>query len=175
MLNHPVELSSVPGKGTIFRVRVPRDLASPQTAKPTEQPERRRRSQPLNGLRVLCIDNEPKILEGMSLLVSGWGCTVGQLTSLAGIEAIVAAREPPPEVIVADFHLGDGNGVEAIVRLRQLYQAEIPALLLTADRTPEVRAEAERYDIAVQHKPVRPAALRAYLTQVAGIKRIAAE
>ena len=175
VLNHPVELSSVPGKGTIFRVRVPRDLASPQTAKPAEQPERRRRSQPLNGLRVLCIDNEPKILEGMSLLVSGWGCTVGQLTSLAGIEAIVAAREPPPEVIVADFHLGDGNGVEAIVRLRQLYQAEIPALLLTADRTPEVRAEAERYDIAVQHKPVRPAALRAYLTQVAGIKRIAAE
>ncbi|MFN7102076.1 MAG: NahK/ErcS family hybrid sensor histidine kinase/response regulator [Pseudorhizobium sp.] len=175
VLNHPVELSSVPGKGTIFRVRLPRDLASPQSARPAEQPERPRRSQPLNGLRVLCIDNEQKILEGMSLLVSGWGCAVGQVTSLAGIETIAASREPPPEVIVADYHLGDGNGVEAIVRLRQLYQAEIPALLLTADRTPEVRAEAERYDIAVQHKPVRPAALRAYLTQVASIKKIAAE
>jgi CheY-like chemotaxis protein len=76
---------------------------------------------------------------------------------------------------VADYHLGEGNGVEAIRRIRQAYKADIPALLITADRTPEVRAEAERDDIAVQHKPVRPAALRAYLTQVAGIKRIAAE
>jgi hypothetical protein len=59
--------------------------------------------------------------------------------------------------------------------LRGEYQAAIPALIITADRTPEVRAEAERHEIAVQHKPVRPAAMRAYLTQVASIKRIAAE
>lgn len=175
VLNHPVELSSVPGKGTIFRVRIPRDLASPQGAQTPEQGERRRRSQPLNGLRVLCIDNEPKILEGMALLVSGWGCTVGQAVSMADIDRLVASSDPPPEVIVADYHLGEGNGVEAIRRIRQAYKADIPALLITADRTPEVRAEADRDDIAIQHKPVRPAVLRAYLTHVAGIRRIAAE
>jgi CheY-like chemotaxis protein/anti-sigma regulatory factor (Ser/Thr protein kinase) len=175
VLSHPVELSSVQGRGTIFRVTVPRDLAATQTTRSGEPQERRRRSQPLNGLKVLCIDNEAKILEGMALLISGWGCTVGQAGSLTDIDTLIASDEPPPEVVVADYHLGDGNGVEAIRRIRLAYKADIPALLITADRTPELRAEAERDDIAIQHKPVRPAALRAYLTHVAGIKRIAAE
>ncbi|MCF6369468.1 PAS domain-containing hybrid sensor histidine kinase/response regulator [Rhizobium halophilum] len=175
VLKHSVELSSVQGKGTIFRVRLPRDLSPPQAIRPAEQPERRRRLQALHGLRVLCIDNEPKILEGMALLVSGWGCSVGTAASMEEIEAIVAAKEPPPDVIVADYHLSDGNGLDAIIRLRQAYAAEIPALLLTADRALDLRASAERQEIAVQHKPVRPAALRAYLTQAAGFKRIAAE
>jgi Na+/proline symporter/signal transduction histidine kinase/CheY-like chemotaxis protein len=175
VLNHPVQLSSQPGAGTIFRVRVPIDLAAPKSTRTAGPAGGRPRSQPLNGLRVLCIDNEPKILEGMALLISGWGCTVGQADSLAAIEDIASRREPPPEVIIADYHLDDGDGIEAVLRLRSLYGADIPALVITADRTPEVRAEAERHDIGVQHKPVRPAALRAYLTQVAGVKRVAAE
>ena len=175
VLNHPVELSSIPGKGTVFRVRMPRDMSTASTVRTTERPERRRTTQPLTGLRVLCIDNDEKILEGMALLIAGWGCNVGQATSMGEIEALVASQELPPELVVADYHLGDGNGVQAIMRLREAYKADIPALLVTADRSLEVRAEAERHDIALQHKPVRPAALRAHLTQVAGIKRMAAE
>ncbi len=175
VLNHPVQLASTPGRGTTFRVQVPMDLTASQTIRAADQVERRKRSQPLNGLRVLCIDNEPRILEGMALLITGWGCTVGQADSLAALDEIVARREPPPEIIIADYHLDDGNGIEAVLKLRQHYQADIPALVITADRTPEVRADAERHDIGVQHKPVKPAAMRAYLTQVAGLKRVAAE
>jgi signal transduction histidine kinase len=175
VLNHPVQLASTPGRGTAFRVQVPMDLTASQTTHGADQLERRKRSQPLNGLRVLCIDNEPRILEGMALLITGWGCTVGQADSLAALDDIIEHREPPPEIIIADYHLDDGNGIEAVLKLRQKYQADIPALIITADRTPEVRAEAERHDIGVQHKPVKPAAMRAYLTQVAGLKRVAAE
>ncbi|WP_117195978.1 PAS domain-containing hybrid sensor histidine kinase/response regulator [Rhizobium terrae] len=175
VLSHPVELASTPGRGTIFRVEVPMDVSMAQAPRAVGEPQRRKRSQPLNGLRVLCIDNEPRILEGMALLITGWGCTVGQADSIAALDDIVAGREPPPEIIIADYHLDDGNGIEAILKLRAKYQADIPALIITADRTPEVRAEAERYDIGVQHKPVKPAAMRAYLTQVAGLKRVAAE
>ncbi|SMF42834.1 Na+/proline symporter [Xaviernesmea oryzae] len=175
VLNHPVQLASTPGHGTAFRVEIPMDVAASQAVRDADQPERRKRSQPLNGLRVLCIDNEPRILEGMALLITGWGCTVGQADSIAALDDIIARREPPPEIIIADYHLDDGDGIEAILKLRAKYQADIPALIITADRTPEVRAEAERHDIGVQHKPVRPAAMRAYLTQVAGLKRVAAE
>jgi hypothetical protein len=51
----------------------------------------------------------------------------------------------------------------------------VPALLITADRSAEVRAEAERHSITLQHKPVRPAALRAFITQVSSQRRAAAE
>ncbi|MBW6425910.1 PAS-domain containing protein [Rhizobium sp. XQZ8] len=174
VLNHPVQLNSAPGRGTRFKVQMPLDLSLPQSARTTGEPERRKRSQPLNGLRVLCVDNEPRILEGMAVLIGGWGCTVTQADSIAAIDGI-AGREPLPEIVIADYHLDDGNGIEAILKLRQKYQSHIPALIITADRTPEVRAEAERHDIGVQHKPVKPAAMRAYLTQVAGLKRVAAE
>ncbi len=124
---------------------------------------------------MLCIDNEPKILEGMELLLSGWGCTVECAASIDALDAIFAASKIPPDVIIADYHLDDGSGIGAILRLRALYDTAIPALLITADRTPEVRHEAEKHEIAVQHKPVRPAALRAFITQISGIKRAAAE
>ena len=52
---------------------------------------------------------------------------------------------------------------------------EVPALLVTADRTPDVRAEAERDNILVQNKPVRPASMRAWLTQFSALQREAAE
>ena len=175
MLSHPVQLTSTPGRGTAFRVEIPRDLAVANAGSAKIRRERAKPADALNGLRVLCVDNEPKILDGMALLIAGWGCTVGQARSLSELGTIIEAREPPPDVVIADYHLDDGDGIEAILALRAHYQTAIPAMMITADRTPEVRAEAERHGITVQHKPVKPAAIRAYLTQAAGLRRVAAE
>jgi Na+/proline symporter/signal transduction histidine kinase/CheY-like chemotaxis protein len=175
MLNHPVQLASTPGRGTVFRVEIPRDLATPQVATVRARRERGRHANALNGLRVLCVDNEPKILEGMAMLISGWGCTVNQAQSHDELSAVIEGHELAPDIVIADYHLDDSNGIDAILKIRGHYSVDIPALLITADRTPEVRAEAERHGIAVQHKPVKPAAMRAYLTQAVGLRRLAAE
>jgi Na+/proline symporter/signal transduction histidine kinase/CheY-like chemotaxis protein len=175
MLAHPVRLSSTPGRGTVFRVEIPRDLTAPHAAAARSRRERAKPVNAMAGLRVLCIDNEPRILEGMAVLIAGWGCTVATARSRNDIDTITARREPPPDVVIADYHLDDDDGIEAVLMLRAHYQADIPALLITADRTPEVRAEAERHGIGVQHKPVKPAAIRAYLTQAAALRRVAAE
>ncbi|CAN7195289.1 PAS domain-containing hybrid sensor histidine kinase/response regulator [Rhizobium sp. LjRoot30] len=174
VLNHPVNLHSIPGRGTDFRVRMPLDLSVPAAAPASALPAGDTASQTLKGFRVLCIDNEPKILEGMQLLISGWGCEVKTAASLAEANERLTG-DSMPDLIVADYHLDSGDGIAAIRALRIFFKADIPALLLTADRSVEVRAEAERHTIAVQHKPVKPAALRAYLTQVSGLKRAAAE
>lgn len=170
VLELEVEISSVPGRGTEFRVRLPIETnvrrISPRAKAAAPQPVKA-----LDGLRVLCIDNEPKILEGMELLIGGWGCAVETAASLEQ----VATVETVPDVIFADYHLDDGFGTDAIVALRRRWGADIPGLLLTADRTPEVRARAEAERIAVQNKPIKPAQLRAYLNQVAAGKRAAAE
>ena len=172
VLNHPVEVHSVQGEGTRFRVRMPRDMsAAPPVATPVRAAGKPQDTQ-LKGFRVLAIDNEPRILDGMKLLISGWGCLVETADSIAALESRSDAAGAP-DLIIADYHLDDGTGVEAILKLRRDLDAEIPALLVTADRTPEVRAEAERHGIAVQHKPVKPAALRAYLMQVSGLRTAA--
>ncbi|KIQ02283.1 histidine kinase [Agrobacterium tumefaciens] len=175
ILHHPVHLSSVQGRGTSFRVHLPREMTQGRAARLVERDAPTPIGQQLHGFRVLCIDNEPKILEGMRLLMSGWGCEVSQAGSFAEIGQWTDTEARAPDLVIADYHLDDGNGIDAVLRLRQVYAKDIPALLITADRTLEVRAQAEKEGIAVQHKPVRPAALRAYINQVFSVTRAAAE
>ncbi|UAY00470.1 hybrid sensor histidine kinase/response regulator [Ensifer adhaerens] len=174
VLNHPVSLQSTPGKGTGFKVTLPLDISAGERVgvRPVVPSKA---SEALNGLRVLCIDNEPRILEGMKVLLSGWGCVVSTVESVAACAEMAAQPAEKPHAVIADYHLDDGTGIEAIAKIRLCAGEAIPALLVTADRTPEVRAAAERDGVSVQNKPVRPAAMRAWLTQLSTAARTAAE
>jgi len=175
MLHHPVQLISTPGKGTTFRIHLTREedrVAPAKSGGPIANPTA---SDRLQGVRVLGIVNEPKILEGMTLLLTGWGCDVLPAGSVAALEEPFLSLTAAPDVIVADYHLDDGDAISAIRLIRTFYGKTIPALLVTADRSPEVRSDAEKYGIAVQHKPVKPAALRAYINQISSTVRAAAE
>ncbi|NBS01500.1 MAG: hypothetical protein EBS72_05005, partial [Rhizobiales bacterium] len=66
---------------------------------------------------------------------------------------------------IADYHLDRGTGIEAVVALRWKLGQDIPAVLLTADRSPGVRDEAGGKQIHVMNKPLKPAALRSFLAQ----------
>jgi CheY-like chemotaxis protein len=78
-----------------------------------------------------------------------------------------------PGVLLVDYHLDEGNGIDAIVELRRRYGAELPAILVTADRSESVREEARTRAIPIVNKPVKPAALRALLAQ-SRVHRVAA-
>ena len=123
---------------------------------------------------VVAIDNEPRILEGMKVLLGGWGCHVIVAGSLKQAEQALAAAKTVPQAIIADYHLDDTGGIETITALRWKFGAALPAILLTADRTQVVRLEAEAKDIKLLNKPLKPAALRALLAQWR-ISRVAAE
>uniref|UniRef100_UPI0025F86816 hybrid sensor histidine kinase/response regulator n=1 Tax=uncultured Agrobacterium sp. TaxID=157277 RepID=UPI0025F86816 len=174
VLHHPVQLSSVVGKGTSFVVQVQREAQHGKQSRQAEHTVSQLQQTQLSGFRILCIDNEPKILEGMAVLLTGWGCTVTQAACVDDLDDALS-RGGIPDMIIADYHLAEGTGIDAILHLRETSKAQLPALLVTADRTPEVRTEAERHGIGVQHKPVRPAALRAYVTQVFNTRQAAAE
>ena len=76
-------------------------------------------------------------------------------------------------MIIADYHLNSGDGVAAIRALRERFGRNIPAILATADRSPEVRDEASREDVLVMHKPLKPAPLRAQLTRFSAMREAA--
>jgi CheY-like chemotaxis protein len=77
-------------------------------------------------------------------------------------------------VIIADYHLDDGDGLAAIAAVRAACDAAIPAILATADRSAEVREAALKQQIAMLHKPIKPAQLRALLMRCKTM-RMAAE
>ncbi len=169
VLQHHVGLRSTVGRGSVFSVDLP--LATEQSA-PADLPAAPAPTGPLGALTALCIDNEPRILEGMRALLAGWGC---QAICVATAEAALAevAAKGPPDIVLADYHLDTGTGIEAVARLREAAGTELPAALITADRTPEVRAAAQAAGIAVLFKPVKAASLRALLAQHARLREAA--
>jgi len=119
----------------------------------------------LAGMAVMCIDNEPTILEGMETLLGGWGCRVLKAPDLASAVATIAESQMALNGLLVDYHLDQGDGISAVEELRRRFGADLPAILITADRGPNVREEARAKAIQVLNKPVRPAALRALLAQ----------
>jgi Na+/proline symporter/CheY-like chemotaxis protein len=172
VLDHKIELRSVPRRGSRFSVEVPVSAAASavQPAREVAGVDRGR----LLGTVVLCIDNEPKVLDGMETLLGGWGCQVLKAPDLATAMAAMAKSPLALNGLLVDYHLDRGNGIEAIAALRQRLDAEVPAILITADRSPRVRDEARAADVQMLSKPLKPAALRALMAQWR-VQRVAAE
>jgi CheY-like chemotaxis protein len=173
ILDHKVEMRSAVGTGSRFSVEVPLSTAKVAASHPQRQATGLDPTQ-LAGLTVLCIDNDHQILDGMGALLGGWGCRVFQAAGLAEADACLDEAGTVPTGILVDYHLDSGTGIDAIAALRRRYGADLPAILITADRSPLVRDEARRHDVVLLNKPVKPAALRALLAQWR-LQRVAAE
>jgi Na+/proline symporter/signal transduction histidine kinase len=163
VLDHKVDLRSTPRSGSRFSVEVPVSTAAPSAQQPREFGAIDRGH--LNGTTVLCIDNEPKVLDGMDVLLSGWGCRVLKAPDLDTAVDAIAESQIAPNGLLVDYHLDKGNGLDAIIELRRQFGAELPAILITADRSPHVRDVAREQDVQVLNKPLKPAALRALMAQ----------
>jgi signal transduction histidine kinase len=171
VLDHTVEVISEVSRGSRFSVEMPLSMM----VAPTE-PQRDWHDidhGQLAGMVVLCIDNDVAILDGMQTLLEGWGCLVCKAPALAGALATLEDGKVAPDALLVDYHLDDSNGVVAIEVLRRRFGTGLPAILITADRSPRVREEARVSDIQLLNKPIKPAALRALLAQCR-VQRVAA-
>ena len=173
VLSLDVALASVPGKGTAFTVAVPRShavAAKGAVQRTVLTPSR----QLLTGLVAACIDNDEAVLSGMSVLLTGWGARVIAAPRRDQLGRLLDGEPEAPQVIIADYHLDDGTGLDVIADMRARYGTGIVAVLATADRSTELRNQCVAGDIQLLNKPLKPAALRAVLTQVP-LSREAAE
>jgi Na+/proline symporter/signal transduction histidine kinase len=163
VLNHGIAIGANAGGGSVFSVTVPTAKAVNHTAAVTSATPLSRT--PIAGALIVCIENDPAILDGMKTLLKAWDAEVIAVTDPdSAIEAIEAAGGRVTGLLV-DYHLDRGNGVAAIRDIRRRFGETIPAILITADRSPHVRAAAREENIAVLNKPVKPASLRALLGQ----------
>jgi CheY-like chemotaxis protein/anti-sigma regulatory factor (Ser/Thr protein kinase) len=161
-----LELDSKEGRGSRFSLYLPATrMARPpaDAGRAVVEPVSN-----LSGLRVLCVDNERGILDAMEGLLSGWGIDVRSARSLKDIDRDRLLVGWLPDLVLMDYHLDQTSGLDAIEWLRHNVGGHLPAALVTADRSPAVRALAEERGIAVVTKPVKPAALRATISGLAG-------
>jgi len=165
-LGHRLDLCSRVGHGTRFSVTVPRALTeAPATQEQTTAAQTHLDvgTSSLDGAEIAVIDNDPGVLEAMRSLLERWGCRVYAARSLEGFARVEPAQSTP-DIILADYHLDERrNGLEAVHALRRAAGAAIPAIIITADRAPDIADAAHEMDCEVLLKPVKPARLRALM------------
>ncbi|MGV8855865.1 MAG: hybrid sensor histidine kinase/response regulator, partial [Devosia sp.] len=160
-----LELESQEGSGSRFSLFIP----VTKTIRPSVEqgPAPAEINFGTRGLKILCVDNERTIIEAMEGLLSHWGCDVRSALSLKQIDREHLLEGWYPDLVLMDYHLDQTSGLDAIEWLRHNLGGHLPAALVTADRSPAVRALAEERGIAVVTKPVKPAALRAAISGLA--------
>ncbi|HYE43579.1 MAG TPA: hybrid sensor histidine kinase/response regulator [Caulobacteraceae bacterium] len=156
LLGHHLRLISEPGKGSCFMITAPRAAPVAEAAPPASRAPRG----PVQGLRVLCVDNDPAILDGLCALLRRWGAEPVP----AADAATALAAQGPLDAAVVDLHLGegaDGLSVVAVLRARSVDHIA----LITADADEALPGLASAAGAVLMGKPVKPASLKAFLSR----------
>ena len=133
LLNHPLHLRSIPGKGSCFGV----DLPIPgkrKTAITGKQDTTLPEETDLNRT-LLLIDDDEIVLHANSLMLETQGYLVIPVADAeAAFDVITTGQQP--DIIISDYRLpGTYTGTELISELRSRAGDEIPAIILTGDIT----------------------------------------
>lgn len=160
LLEHSLELRSVAGRGSVFRLHAASELPPPAA----EQKDRRVAERPpgsLDGVVIAVIDDEEAIVEGMRVLLSGWGAQVAGGPTADSVLEQLAADKLTPALAIVDYRLQNHvTGLDVIRELRTRYGSELPAILITGSTAAEHIEEARQHDLHLLLKPVIPAKLR---------------
>lgn len=161
LLGHPLDLRSAPGRGSMFAIELP--LADEGSAPGAGCEERIPGD--LHDVRIALVDDDPLARAAMESLLDAWGCEVFAAETHEELLARLAPGDWRPELLISDFRLrGPLNGMDLIRLLREpIYLPGLPAILISGDTGTETLADAQRANIPLLHKPVRPARLRALM------------
>ncbi len=163
MLDHDMDVSSRPGHGSCFSVTV--SLAA-DDSKHKRAGSVSAKGEParLEGLKVLVVDNEPDILEGMNLLLDRWGCDV-MLAENQNQASQQVLKNGTPDLVLVDYHLTEqSNGLGVMQHLDAILDTRLPAIVISADRSSELEEKVRKKGYGLLSKPIKPAALRALMT-----------
>lgn len=152
LMDLSLEMDSVEGHGTVFRLVVPggdpAQIIAPSTPSASKSAQ---------GRVVLVVDDEPQVLQSMRHMLEGWGCEVMLAESARDALRVIALSDESPEVILSDYRLRDNHsGVDAVAAIRESLETRIPAIIITGDTSPERLKEVKRTGLQLLHKPVNP-------------------
>jgi PAS domain S-box-containing protein len=156
--------SEGPGRGAAFVVRLPEARAARET------PEARGAEPvPARGVRILLVEDNPDVAEGMAMLLETFGH--GATIATNGPDALDAARTQRPDVMLVDIGLPGMDGYEVARRVREVPSLrDVVLVALTGYALDEDRARAR--EAGFDHhlvKPVDPKVLRSLVGRMGAV------
>ncbi|MFN3357475.1 MAG: NahK/ErcS family hybrid sensor histidine kinase/response regulator [Pseudomonas sp.] len=167
ILGHRIGVKSWPGKGSMFSVEVPLSATAPKSLPMPAMSEPM--LERLQGARVWVLDNDAAICAGMRTLLEGWGCRVVTALSEQDLARQVDNYHAEADLLIADYHLDDDqNGVDAVARINARRASAIPAMMITANYSNELKQQIRELGHTLMHKPVRPMKLKTAMSHLLG-------
>ncbi|RUQ66201.1 hybrid sensor histidine kinase/response regulator [Azospirillum doebereinerae] len=169
LLHAPVEVQSRAGRGSVFAVTVER-VEPESVVADSESPGfsgAEADEIPLDGMKLLVVDDDSMVLSGLLLTLESWGCDFVSAADMREVFVAVDGLDGPPDVILTDLRLpGKVSGFDVIDRVRKLFRTTIPAVVLTGETAPDALLEGQRRGCAFLHKPLHPGELRRVLEEL---------
>ena len=154
LLQHPLEVRSREGRGSVFRLVVPEgDVNALAVSKEAETLPPRK----TGTITVLLIDDERAIREATRELLRPMQVNVVVAATIAEAAACAEKSTERIDMILSDWRLrGQENGLEAVRAVRAISGEGTPAVLITGETSPELLKQAHEAGLVVLHKPLQP-------------------
>lgn len=165
LLKADIHVQSVLGKGAMFAVELPicqKEECAHQSLQNITAPL------DLSGKHIVVVDDESDIRDGLSSLLSSWGCHVCAISSVEEARSQLAEKELCPDLVLADYRLRDNEtGVDVIREIQTMFvNDDLPAIIITGDTAPDRIKEAKASGFEILHKPISGGRLRATLNAI---------
>lgn len=173
LLGHELHMRSQPACGTGFLVTVPStaDARLGGAVGPAETAEQ----QDADDLIALVVENDGEVRRAMAILLESWGVSVLDVASQEEALTLLGDIGVAPDVLLVDYQLDRGeNGLGAIAALRRRH-GPLPAALITANRSSELRKACQARGIGFLNKPIEPDSLRRLLRSIRPQQQLAGD
>jgi CheY-like chemotaxis protein len=161
-----IEVSSTPGQGSIFTVRLPlSSTEGEQISRLGFQHETSGASSRLQGCRVLAVDDDPNVLAILTRILESWGCKAeGVESPIAALEMVIHAdmEKTPYHVVLLDMMMPEWDGLELGRRIQKhpALRHQPKMIMLSNLDVSDLREEMALIGIHDQlTKPVQPSKL----------------
>jgi len=172
LLEAPIHVRSRVGHGTVFSFEVPPGKVV-RALEPAVTQTRAPLGLTLQGRRMLLVEDEPAVREGLVVLLKAWGASVLDFDSLASLQAWLAGGPSEvPDLLLVDYRLPQAQtGLDALAVTRAHWPArKLPAIVITGSTIGGHECEAAEHDFHLLIKPVLPNKLRAMIAFKLGVR-----
>lgn len=175
LLNLKITVKSRLYVGSVFSLRCEQaEYGQASASTPAQQMTTDKRYSALTGLNVLCIDNHPEVLDAMRTQLRVWKCNTVCAGSCGEALQKMINTDFIPEILLIDYHLDSENGIEVTARINKHFNADIPAIIISADLSVQIKLKAANFGHKYLRKPVNPAALRKLMLRISKNRTTAA-
>ena len=160
LLEHRIDVDSDPGRGSKFTLTLP-VIEDGVVVATDDERSGEQETEKASGLVVL-IEDDVNVANAWGLLLEAEGYRVATAASAIEANALINHLDEQPKLVISDFHLLDGStGVEAVQIIREHYDAEIPAFIVSGDTSKVVKDARLLDNCTLMSKPVDTARLLA--------------